>query len=73
MSILVTWCFYWIAVIFFVGLAYIAVAKGWAINALFALCQVTGVIKDIACQAWLDIRKLWGKKITLDDHEKHIS
>jgi hypothetical protein len=73
MSILVTWSLYWLAISLFVGLAFIALKKGWIVNVLFACCQITGVVKDLACQAWLDIRKLWGKKITLDEHEEQIS
>jgi len=52
---------------------YVGAAKGYTINLYYAACAFVDAMKDIACQVWLDIRKLWGKKVDLDEHERHIS
>ena len=60
------------SILFFLAL-YVGAVTGYSINMYYAACALVDALKDIACQAWLDVRKLWGKKIELDEHERHIS
>jgi len=68
------------ALIYILALAYVAFVifvlaalSGWLVNILYAFKVILGALFDLACQGWLDIRKLWGKKIRLDEHERHLS
>jgi len=41
------------------------------------ICQITGAFKDVACQTWIDVSKLWKirrkRRIELDEYERHLS
>jgi hypothetical protein len=54
---------------------FIAAVRGWIMNLFFTLATIIDAFKDIACQLWIDVSRIWkgDKAITLDEHESKIS
>ena len=72
MPIIALFAFLWVVFVIIV----LAALSGWLINILYALWVVGGALVDVACQAWIDISKLWRRKakvIKLDEYEQRIS
>lgn len=63
----------WLSFILFFLALYIGAVKGYTINFFYAACGIMDALKNVVCQLWLDVRKLFGKKIELDEHEQHLS
>lgn len=57
-------------------LLYIAAVKGWIVNMFYTLATIIDAFKDIACQLWLDVEKIWKREeepVVLDEHETKLS
>jgi hypothetical protein len=50
---------------------FIAAVRGWIMNLFFALAMIIDAFKDIACQLWIEVSRIWKgeKAIELDDSE----
>ena len=69
---------YIVAIAWFFAIVIIILAmNGWLINFFYAACMIIGALVDVACQAWIDISKLWTRRkkadIELDEYERHLS
>lgn len=56
-------------------LLYIALVRGWIVNVYLLLAAIIDAFKDIACQFWISLSKIWkgDKALDLDEHESKIS
>jgi hypothetical protein len=43
--------------------------RGRLINFFYGLGLLIDVAKDIGCQAWIDLSKLWQRRPRIEDHE----
>lgn len=53
----------------------IAAISGWLVNMVFFLKECIGVACDIACQAWIDIEKVFKRKVfnsRFPGHQKDV-
>jgi len=69
---------YLLAILWFLAVVIILLAmNGWLINFIYAFRTIVGALLDVACQAWIDVSKLWARKrradIELDEYERHLS
>jgi hypothetical protein len=55
----------WVAFVILV----IAALSGWLVNIVYAFYVVTTSLVDVFCQLWIDISRLWSKKVELDETE----
>lgn len=61
----------WTVSLMLVILIYIAAVRGWRINLFLMLGAIIDALKDVACQAWIDVEKIWKreKEVKLDESE----
>jgi hypothetical protein len=51
----------------------VAALSGWLVNIIYFFAVCIRAAADVACQAWIDVSRLWSKRVKLDEHEKKLS